>query len=671
MAKNICTPLALMLSACLALHAEPPLGELPTQGQQDKAKAKAKEKTKPGSFKLGEVTVVVTGNLEVLEQVHTRVDAETIKAFNTDTVSAALALLPGLSVSSNPKAETVIYLRGHDSRRVPVYLDGIPCYVPYEGQMDFGRFSTFDLAEIQVAKGFSSVLFGPNTLGGAINLVTRRPSTTFEGDVLGGVFDGNGKKLAANVGSNLGTFYVQAGASLRDAGDFRLSSNFKPNLRENGGRRENSYSKDSKGSVKFGFTPNATDEYALGFVAQKGEKGQPTATDLATPARYWRWPTWDKQSAYFTSNTSLGTQSYVRLRAYFDSYKNTLNAYTNGSYTTPQTTGGMAPTGISIYDDFTRGAILEFGTTALKGNSLRAVIQAKTDVHREDNATNAWKGYRDDLRSVGLEDAITLSESFDLSLGLGMDQQRPVETGAYLRTPPKNCYQGQLGAFWKLAPTLQVYGTVALKDRFPTLKDRFSLRFATFIENPELNPEKSLNLDLGVKASLASWLSLEGALFQSEITDLIQEVKFVAGTRSQMQNIGKVRHRGVELSVGLKPITWAELGVNYTYLDRENLSNPEIKLTSTPRQRATGFLRFLPSAQWQIQASVESQDQLWDSNTVRLGGYTTANLSVAWKPIKPLTLDVGFSNILDRDYQQVSGYPLPGRTWFANARYRF
>jgi len=667
MATQICTPLTLLLTACMALRAETPRVEpvAPDSKKEDK------EKTKKSTFKLGEVTVAVTGKLEVLEQVHTRVDAASIQAFNTDTVGTALALLPGLTLSLNPKAETVIYLRGHDSRRVPVYLDGIPCYVPYEGQMDFGRFSTFDLAEIQVAKGFSSVLFGPNTLGGAINLVTRRPSTKFEGDVVGGLFEGSGKKVAANVGSNLGIIYFQVGASLRDAGDFRMSSNFQPNVREDGGHRDNSFSKDSKGSLKVGFTPNATDEYVVGLVIQNGEKGQPTATDLAIPARYWRWPQWDKQSTYFTSNTALGTQSYIRVRAYYDMYKNTLNAYTNGSYTTLQTTGGMAPTGISIYDDFTRGAILEFGTTALKGNSLRAVIQAKTDVHREDNATQAWKGYRDDLRSVGLEDAITLSESVDLSLGLGLDEQRPIDTGAYLRTDPKSCFQGQVGAFWKVAPTLQVYVTVAQKDRFPTLKDRYSLRFATYIENPELKPERSLNLDLGLKANPKPWLSLEGALFQSEIRDLIQEVKFVSGTKSQMQNIGKVRHRGVELSAGLKPVKWAELGANYTYLDRENLSNPEIRLTSTPRNRVTGFLRIMPTEQWQFQASVENQDKMWDSNTLRLGGYTTANLSVAWKPVKPVTLDAGFSNLLDRNFQQVSGYPMPGRTWFANARYRF
>ena len=60
----------------------------------------------------------------------------------------------------------MISVRGFDSRQVPLFIDGIPVYVPYDGYVDFNRFSTADLAAIQVAKGFSSMAYGPNTLGG-------------------------------------------------------------------------------------------------------------------------------------------------------------------------------------------------------------------------------------------------------------------------------------------------------------------------------------------------------------------------------------------------------------------------------------------------------------------------------------------------------------------------
>ena len=33
-----------------------------------------------------------------------------------------------------------LLVRGFNARRVPVFMDGIPVYVPYDGEMDLGRF---------------------------------------------------------------------------------------------------------------------------------------------------------------------------------------------------------------------------------------------------------------------------------------------------------------------------------------------------------------------------------------------------------------------------------------------------------------------------------------------------------------------------------------------------
>ncbi len=170
-------------------------------------------------------------------------------------------------------------MRGFDARQVPLFIDGIPVYVPYDGYVDFDRFTTADLAAIQVAKGFSSVAYGPNALGGAINLISRKPTREIEGDVSLGFGDGNERTASANVGSNQGLWYVQAGASWIDSDEFRLSSDFEPTPTEDGGGRENSYRTDDKLSLKLGLTPNATDEYALSYYRQEGEKGQPPSTD--------------------------------------------------------------------------------------------------------------------------------------------------------------------------------------------------------------------------------------------------------------------------------------------------------------------------------------------------------------------------------------------------------
>ncbi|WP_259470065.1 TonB-dependent receptor [Pseudomonas aeruginosa] len=53
---------------------------------------------------------------------------------------------------------------------MPVFFDGIPTYVPYDGNLDLARFTTNDLASIEVNKGYTSLLQGPNLMGGAINI---------------------------------------------------------------------------------------------------------------------------------------------------------------------------------------------------------------------------------------------------------------------------------------------------------------------------------------------------------------------------------------------------------------------------------------------------------------------------------------------------------------------
>ncbi len=658
-----CSPLALLLIAAPVMLAE----------ESAPAPKKANEKT----FRLGEVTVVVTATQEPIETVNTKVGADQIQAFNRDTVGSALDLLPGISVSTmGARNEQTIYVRGNDSRQVPVFVDGIPAYVPYDGLMDYARFTTFDLSAIQVAKGFSSVTYGANTLGGAINLVTRRPSERLEGDVRVGVFDGNGRKAALNVGTNQGLWYLQAGGSYATADNWRLSSNFVPNVREDGGRRENSDYKDKKMSMKVGFTPNDQDEYAVGFMSQRGDKGNPISTDLSNPkVRYWRWPYWDKDSVFLTTTTAMGEQSEIKFRAYHDSYRNSIFDYTDGTNTVINTTGSLKPTGKSRYDDFTHGMMVEVGTRLLANHSLKGVIQTKTDVHREDNYTlsdtAAWQHYEDRYLSVGVEDSITLSPAFDLSLGLGWDRLKPVDSGWTFALPePKSHFHGQAGLFWKVSPKVQIYGTIAQKDHFPTLKDRYSQRMATYIENPNLQPELSTNYEIGTKAHPTDWLHVEAAFFLSDIKDLIQEVKNVQGTKSQMQNIGEVRSSGVEVSLGVKPNRYFQAGLGYTYLDRSNHSNAT-KLTGTPKNRVTGYVRVDPTTTFYVLASLQSQDAIWDSDTAHLGGYTTADLTLGWQVLPKLLLDGGFTNLLDRNYQLSSGYPLPGRTWFANARYRF
>ncbi len=635
---------------------------------------------KQNTFKLGEVTVLVTDRLEASETVNLRIDQAHLQAFGRSTVASALDLTPGVSLSLNSRNEQMLYLRGLDSRQVAVFVDGVPVYVPYDGEMDYGRFTTFDLAEIQVAKGFSSITFGPNTLGGAINLVTRKPTKAFEGDLSLGAFSEKGRQASFNAGSRMGAWYLQVGASTLSMDGWRMSSDFKPNAREDGDQRNNSDALDRRYSLKVGFNPSEGNEYALAWSRQKGEKGNPVATAPDISPTYWRWPTWDKDSLYFTSSTALGAQSALKSRIYHDEYENTIQEYTNGTFTVPSTTGKLKPTGQSFYRDFSNGVALEWDTLALEGHLIRASLQAKRDVHREDNGlATSRKFYEDDLLSGGLEDTVSLGRTLDLALGLGYDQLHPVDAGTWHLPDSKGFLHGQAAFYWQVDSKIRLHVSIAQKDHFPTLKDRYSLRLGSYIENPDLKPERALNWEAGAEVRPFTWVALSAALFRSDIRDLIQAQSVAGTTFMQNRNIGKVRHQGVEFTAEFTPCAWLQGGLGYTYLDRKNLSDPTLVLTSTPRNRLTAHLKVEPVTGLRFQTKVESQDALWDTYSnlskltvnTRLGGYTTLAFSAGWDVCKGVSLEGGLSNLLDRNYQLTTGYPLPGRTWFANLRYRF
>ncbi|CAG9933627.1 TonB-dependent receptor [Candidatus Nitrotoga arctica] len=637
-------------------------------------------------FELGTITVSATP-LHVGEigedQVASVVTQKEMRQFNRDNVGDALNLLSGVTLSNNSRNEKMISVRGFDSRQVPLFIDGIPVYVPYDGYVDFNRFTTADLAAIQLAKGFSSVAYGPNAIGGAINLISRKPKATFEGDASVGFGSGNERLGQANVGTNQGKWYLQAGVSHLESDYFPLSSDFRPTATENGGKRNNSYRKDDKLSLKVGLTPNASDEYTISYYKQDGEKGQPESTDPAA-ARYWKWPYWNKESLYFISKTTLGSSEAVKFRLYHDKFDNEVDSYTDGTYSTLKTSGlGSVATGRSIYNDRTSGGSIELESVRFRAHTVRLVTHYKTNEHTElDAFASTTTIYKDTLVSYAAEDNIKINSVLNLSLGLAHHQLRP-DTVFNLGNPyslpsAKSANNAQAGLFYDWSERVRFYTTVAQKTRLPTLKDRYSQRLGSFIENPDLQPEQSINYEIGYQGRPWQGAKAEAAIYYSDISDKIQS-QFVGTVASscistakcQMQNIGRVHASGIELGLRSPVLSWMELGGNYTYTDLKNVSDPTNKVIDVPRQKLTANAIAHLNGYIDLVGFVEHNSSRWVSNTMELAGFTTMNLKGVYRPTKSLFAEVGVNNLADKNYSLANGFPNPGRMWFAKASYQF
>ena len=133
------------------------------------------------TFSLG--TVEIIGHRVAADTAVTTdtVSADVLAARHRDDLSEALDLIPGAAIeNTGQRRERTISIRGFTSRQIPLFIDGVPVYVPYDGNVDLSRFGVDYISEVVVSKGLASLLYGPNTLGGAVNIVSRKPTQPFE-----------------------------------------------------------------------------------------------------------------------------------------------------------------------------------------------------------------------------------------------------------------------------------------------------------------------------------------------------------------------------------------------------------------------------------------------------------------------------------------------------------
>lgn len=103
----------------------------------------------PGTpFHLARIEVNVTAEVEQLSTAST-LDESEYRRRDLRTIPDALNLTPGVSIQRvGPRNERGVFIRGFDMRQVPLYIDGIPVYVPYDGYADMDRFLTYDVGEM-------------------------------------------------------------------------------------------------------------------------------------------------------------------------------------------------------------------------------------------------------------------------------------------------------------------------------------------------------------------------------------------------------------------------------------------------------------------------------------------------------------------------------------------
>ncbi|WP_186453852.1 TonB-dependent receptor [Denitratisoma sp. DHT3] len=142
--------------------------------------------------KLEEVIITAQKRAERLQDVPISISAISGSQLETRGIEGSKdlsSLAPNLMVSygnSGNSTMSIISIRGSGSGSPSIFLDtAVGTYVDgvYAGKNQGGLFDIVDLERVEVLRGPQGTLFGRNTLAGAINFVTKKPSGVFGGTV--------------------------------------------------------------------------------------------------------------------------------------------------------------------------------------------------------------------------------------------------------------------------------------------------------------------------------------------------------------------------------------------------------------------------------------------------------------------------------------------------------
>jgi iron complex outermembrane receptor protein len=674
-----------------------------------------------GVYTLGEL--VVTARTQGGQSIGGAVvSGETLQAYNRQSVDQALSLVPGANAANTggSRNERVVYVRGFDRFQTTLSIDGVRVFLPADNRIDFARFLTADLAEVQVAKGYVSVLDGPGGLGGAINLVTLKPSADFEAEAQASLFlgrglDKDGYLVSARVGGRAGGFYWQASGADTRRDHFTLSHRFAPTPLEDGGAREHSNSDDWRINLKAGWQPNDTDEYSLNYTRSEGQKNAPYSATDAASSRFWSWPYWNTDSLAFLSRTRLADGLTLRARLYRNSFDNLLSAFDSAA----QDTQSIPRAFDSYYKDHAIGGNVELDWAPTPTSRLKGVFYARRDVHHErqegftrtpaSGSPSVFAPYSEprqtddeDTYSIAAEYSTALSGRLDLVVGAAYDWTDLREandvnvqvTGATIADsvitflpvtyPLKNNHalNGQAALTWKADDDTRLHVSVSDRARFPTIFERFSSRFGSAIPNPDVREERAVNYEVGGETRLAGGVTLSGAVFYSDLKDALIQIPVVVpgfGTVNQTKNAADGHYYGFEASIAQTVSPTFEWGGNVTYMRRKltDPTDPAFRPQGVPDWKAFAYADWRPLPRLTVRPNVEYADQRWTVTTsapvafYRTGGYLLVNLAADYDLNDQVRLTVAVQNLGDQDYQLTDGFPEAGRSYYASIRARF
>ena len=581
-----------------------------------------------------EITVTATGTQEGLEDVPlpiTVITEEEMENAQTESVADILRRVPGLNVvqSSGPGSVTSIFTRGTESDHTLVMIDGVRLNSPYFGGFDFSQLATAGLGRIEVARGPYSALWGADAIGGVINLIPGTGTDGFEGS-LSGEWGG-------------GSWERYEGAITYGSEDFDLMASGL--MREGEGDLENSDFNLQQGLVNAGFKWGKGSRISFLYHEVDSELGIPFSSPGAmTPLR--RQETNQRTLAI---PLKWAISNRWSLEATVSSVERELD------FSDPNDPWGF--TWSHTETETTQARLASHHTLGSHRLSWGAEW-------REDEVTDGsvygpnLEAVSYDMTSLFAQDVWSMGNALTLVLGARWDDTD--QWGSEI-SPRAN-----LG--WRVSDTVEIQAGYGEAYRQPSVGELFY----PFSGNADLKPETSDSFEVGLVWGGQGRTSprLHFSAFSTDIDNLI----VFDYVNYSLQNIGKAEINGFEAALDTVYSDALNSHLQVTWLDtsdgfgNELLRRPEWSGAYT---LSGAFLSWLKGY-----ATVRYVGNRFDVDPLTFGttpteSFVTADLALATQIWDTIELTLRATNLLDKDYEEVLGYPAQGRRIIGGIRIDF
>lgn len=576
------------------------------------------------------------------------------------SVADALRGLPGVSVRTNSRGETVARVRGSDERQTLVFLDGAPLAVPWDGRVDIGLIPAGLIGGLSVRKGAGAIEYGANAVAGVVDLTTR----TDGGVAVAQAGPHALKNLSAAGVVPLGGLSLTLAAAHQAHAALPVAHlNALPFSQLASDRRLNTDLAATSLFAGLSGTAGAL-EWRASVLTIDARRGiAPESDRVLSSARFWRTPDWNLTQAQIALELPIGaaTARAVGWRQWFGQK---IESYRDGSYTTLR--------GREIDDDDTVGGRFtlshKFGPAMLRWSlSGQLSDHHQTDIAIPPETAPAPLLYRQSLASGGVEADVPLGAA-RLTLGLGLDRSANPRTGDKPEQPARQA--ATVSAALALKPADGVTLTVSggRRNRFPSARELFGEALGRFLPNPALLPEQAwlADAEIGWRAGPFTltltpfWQRVEGAIGQRIVR--------VNGVNVQQRfNQAPATSFGVDAAMQVPLADGLTLELTGTALDASAAGQP---LLQRPAHEAMLALDWAPREAFDVRAELRrigpARDLAHVGTLARLPPATEINLRARVPVFRlgraPVSATVAIDNLTNAVMLPQLGLPQPGRS---------